>query len=949
MPRGATSAERGAAPGPDRRGASTDAPATASLALPAPDVAAALGTREGGLTEREAGARLASIGRNELPPPRRRSGARRALAQVTHPMAILLWAAAGLSFASAMPQLGWAIVLVVVVNGAVGAWQEHRGDRALAALEALMPRRARVLRGGGPREVAAAEVVPGDVLVLAEGDRVVADARIVQATLLRLDVSLLTGESLPVDRDALPCLAPRAVADASCAAPAGATVVTGRARAVVFATGPRTELGRIARLATATRRAPSTLELQVARIVRTVTALAVGMGVAVFALLHVFGAPLWESLLFAIGIIVANVPEGLLPAITITLAANVQRMARRHALVSRLSAVETLGAVDVICTDKTGTLTENALSVERVWTPGPAGRGGPAGSDGPADAGAAGRRLLAAAALANDAHVGPTGGSADPIDRALLAAAAAARLEPAALRRACPRLAEAPFDARRRRMSVVVRAGPPLAATTAGPVAIVKGAPLAVLERCTRVADGAGVRAMDDAGRAEVLEVHDALAARGLRLVAVAIREDGGALAGRDADAVERDLTLLGLVALADPPRAGVGAALAACARAGVRVTIVTGDHGLTARAVAEAVGLWTAGWRVVDGSALEALAEPALEALLEASAGLVFARVTPEQKLRLVRAYQRLGHVVAVTGDGVNDAPALHAANVGVAMGRAGTDVARAAADVVLLDDDFSTIVAAVEGGRTTFANVRKFLAYVLTSNVPEIAPFLAMVVLHVPPALGILQILAIDLGTDMLPALALGAEPPEPGLMAGPPRARGRRVLDVQLLLRAYGWLGVVEAAACLAAFFAVWWRAGYGLGALQAVTPALLAHAAPAAVAATYREATSAALAAIVCCQVGNVLACRSERTSALRLARPGRLLAAGIAVEVALLLAIVYLPPLQAMFGTAPLPGAAWPWLLACAPATLLADEVGKGIVRGVSRLRRGRVPRRGPER
>lgn len=898
-------------------------------ALPIASVHAALGSAPDGLDAPEAARRLREAGPNALPRRRRRPALRRALAQLTHPMALLLWAAGGLALVSGMPQLAWAVLLVVVLNGAFGFWQERRAERALEALEALVPARARVLRAGHVLELDARDVVAGDVLALEEGDRVPADARLVEAALFRLDVSLLTGESLPVDRDPRPCGGALAAAALPCLAPAGATVAAGRARAVVFATGDATELGRLARLATAAPRAPSTLELQVGGVVRAVTVIAVAMGVGVFGLLRLLGVGIAESLLFAIGILVANVPEGLLPAITLTLAANVQRMARRRVLVSRLSAVETLGAVDVLCTDKTGTLTRNALAVRALWTP-DGGEAAPEAARAPGPA----RRLLAAGALANDARRTAAGSSGDPLDRALLEAAAAAGLDPDRLRAGCPRLAEAPFDPRRKRMTAVVRSGPPLGAPGAPPcLAVTKGALAAVLERCDRVLAGGAARPLDAAGRHRIVSAHDAAAARGLRLVALAVREGGDELAAAPPERLEAGLAFAGLIGLEDPPREGVEAALEACRRAGITVTMVTGDHPLTACAVAREVGLWGAAWRAVDGPELEALPDRDLDALLAGGRGLVFARVSPEQKLRLVQAYQRLGHVVAVTGDGVNDAPALHAAHVGVAMGRGGTDVARAAADVVILDDDLSTIVAAVEEGRATFANVRKFLAYVLTSNVPEIAPFLAMVALRVPPALGILQILAIDLGTDMLPALALGAEPPEPGAMDGPPRAHTGRLLDAGLLARAYAFLGVAEAAACLLAFFGAWRAAGYGLPELRTVAPALLAHAAPAPVVAMQRQATSAALAAIVCCQVGNVLACRSERLPALRLGVPrGRLLRWGLAVELLVLAAIVYLPPLQAVFGTAPLPAAAWPWLALCPVAMVLLDDARKAAAR-----------------
>ncbi|ABC82029.1 cation-translocating P-type ATPase [Anaeromyxobacter dehalogenans] len=901
-------------------------------ALPIASVHAALGSAPDGLDPAEAARRLREAGPNALPRRRRRPALRRALAQIAHPMALLLWAAGALALVSRMPQLAWAVFLVIALNGVFGFWQERRAEHALEALEALVPARARLVRGGHLLEVDAREVVVGDVLALEEGDRVPADARLVEAALFRLDVSLLTGESLPVDRDPRPRVGELAAAALPCLALAGATVATGRARAVVFATGAATELGRVARLATTSPRAPSTLELQVGGVVRLVTAIAVGMGVGVFVLLRLLGAGLEESLLFAIGILVANVPEGLLPTITVTLAANVQRMARRRVLVSRLSAVETLGAVDVLCTDKTGTLTRNALEIRALWTP-DGGEASPAAAREPGPA----RRLLAASALANDARSVPGGGGVsigDPLDRALLEAAAAAGLDPGRLRAACPRLAEAPFDPRRKRMTAVVRADPASGAPGAAPcLAVTKGALASVLERCDRVLAGGAARPLDAASRHRIAAAHDAAAARGLRLVALAVREGGDELAALAPERLEAGLAFAGLIGLEDPPREGVEAALEACRRAGITVTMVTGDHPLTACALAREVGLWGAGWRAVDGPELEALPDGDLDALLAGGGGLVFARVAPEQKLRLVHAYQRLGHVVAVTGDGVNDAPALHAAHVGVAMGRSGTDVARAAADVVILDDDLSTIVAAIEEGRATLANVRKFLAYVLTSNVPEIAPFLAMVALRVPPALGILQILAIDLGTDLLPALALGAEPPEPGAMDVPPRARTGKLLDAGLLARAYAFLGVAEAGACLVAFFAAWRAAGYGLGELRAVAPALLAHAAPAPVVALQREATSAALAAIVCCQVGNLLACRSERIPVARLGVPrSRLLRWGVAVELAVLAAIVYLPPLQALFGTAPLPAAAWPWLALCPVAMVLLDDARKVAAR-----------------
>ncbi|MCM2334801.1 MAG: HAD-IC family P-type ATPase, partial [Anaeromyxobacteraceae bacterium] len=428
------------------------------------------------------------------------------------------------------------------------------------------------------------------------------------------------------------------------------------------------------------------------------------------------------------------------------------------------------------------------------------------------------------------------------------------------------------------------------------------------------------------AARAEAGRQAERLAALGHRVIALAVRP---APAGLDEAELERGLSLVGLLGVHDPPRPGAAAALARCREAGLRVTVVTGDGPVTALAVAREVGL-PAGTRAVTGAELAVLDDEGLRALLGGGAPLLFARVAPDQKLRLVRAYQSLGEVVAVTGDGVNDAPALRAAHVGIAMGASGTDVARGAADLVLLDDDLGSLVAAIEEGRSLFRNVRKFLAYILTSNVPELVPFLAMVALRVPPALTILQILAVDLGTDMVPALALGGEPPEPGIMRRPPRRKDAPLLDRRLLLRAYLRLGGVQALACLAAFAGVWLAHGTGLAGLRALTPALLAGAASPEVAAVQRQATSAALAAIVLCQMANLFACRSERRSAFARRAANPLLALGLAAEGALLLAVLQVPALQRVFGTAPLPWQAWP-LLALGPALLLAvDEAAKWL-------------------
>jgi Ca2+-transporting ATPase len=757
------------------------------------------------------------------------------------------------------------------------------------------------------------------------------DGRLLTSDRLRLDLSLLTGESMPVGRapeEAEPLCA--LAEEAGSLVLAGASVVGGRGRAVIYATGRDTSLGQVARLTAGVAREPSTLSVQVARLVRTITGLAVGIGLVVFALGYwLVGFTIPEALLFAIGIVVANVPEGLLPTVTLALALGVQRMARRRVLVRRLPAIETLSAVSVVATDKTGTLTENRMTVRSAWSPdGEAPLGARAG-DGPL------HLLLAAGALCTEAAsvAGPGEARAvarDPLEAALLDAARATGLEPVALAARSPRLHDFPFDPARRLMTVVVRWGEPGGWPAAGAtVAVVKGSPSEVLARCPYARRGGAVVPLDPAQRAAAEAEADRLAAAGHRVLAVACREAPGAASD---EALERGLVLLGLLGVEDPPRAGVAQALARCREAGIRVVMVTGDGPVTALAVAREVGLAEAGLTAVTGAELSALGDEALRALLRDPAPRLFARVLPEQKLRLVKAWQSLGEVVAVTGDGVNDAPALRAAHVGIAMGASGTDVARAAADLVLLDDDFASLVAAIEEGRALFRNVRKFLAYILTSNVPELVPFLAMVALRIPPALTILQILAVDLGTDMAPALALGGDPPEPGLMRRPPRPKEAPLLDRRLLLRAYLRLGGVQAACAMAAYLGIWAWHGLDLEALRQAATSILGHVAEPALAALQREATSAALATIVLCQMGNLFACRSERLSLFSVRGRNPLLWVGLAIEAVLLAAVLHLPPLQEVFATAPLPAGAWPILL-LGPLLLVAvDEAIKWLGR-----------------
>jgi calcium-translocating P-type ATPase len=678
---------------------------------------------------------------------------------------------------------------------------------------------------------------------------------------------------------------------------AGTLCTAGEAMGVVYATGMATQLGRIAALSQRVKAEVSPLQVQVNRAAWLIAAVAVGAGVAFLAVgTTIAGLPLDDSVTFAIGLLVANVPEGLLPTITLALAVGVRRMARRRALVKRLTAVETLGSTDVICTDKTGTLTEGRMAVRAFWAAGhellPAPEGRAAAATEPFSA------LLRTAVRCNNATAHRHGRGwergGDPSESALLVGAAALGEDLDALLggRQAARQRVFHFDPRLKRMTTVDHED------DGGRWLHTKGAPLELLERCALVRTGEGDRPLDDSARAEIRATFEAYARGGLRVLGFAERRvERDAPAERDQ--AETELTFLGLAALEDPPRPDVADAVRACHRASIRIIVITGDHGLTATAVAHQVGITGARPRVVYGADLDAMDEAALEQLLRDEPELIFARSSPETKLRVVDALRAAGHIVAMTGDGVNDAPALRRADIGVAMGASGTEVAREAATMVLTDDSFASVVAAVSEGRVVYDNIRKFVTYIFAHATPEVVPFLIYALSGgtVPLPITVMQILAIDLGTETLPALALGREPPEPGIMDRPPRPRDRGILDRPMLARAWLWLGLLEAALVTAGFFWVLRRAGWGPGDATGTGSPL--HDA-------YLTATTMTFAGITFCQIGTAFASRTTHASLRAIGVfSNRLLLWGIAFELAFAAAVVYLPPLQHVFGTAPL--------------------------------------------
>jgi len=872
---------------------------------------ASLHSGEQGLAAADAAARLAEFGPNRIETLAKPHLVLRLVRHFTHFLALLLWVAAILAFVAEarMPgqglfALALAILAVIVVNGAFSFWQEYRAEATMAALQRLLPSDARVLRDGVVHSLSVESIVPGDVIVLAAGDHVPADCRLVEAFGVRVDMATLTGEARPVSRRALADDEQEDLLRCRSIVLAGTSMTAGEAKGLVFATGMRTAFGRIAHLTQTTGDAPSTLQAEIARVSRTIAILALAIGAAVFALGVVIGLPQSAAFVFAIGMIVANVPEGLLPTVTLSMAMAARRMARRNVLVRRLPSVETLGCATVICTDKTGTLTQNRMQIRSTYFPG--GSLDPLPVDGglridPARA----ARFLECAALCHDlrdteSSDGVRRRVGDPMEEALVALAERSWMQAPAR----TRIDEIPFDPERKRLVTVHRSDHEVLLST-------KGAVEELLPRAAWVEVAARREALDAAWKDAFGRAHTAMADRGLRVLAFAYRVLPEPY---DLASVETDLVLTALVGFEDPPRPEVAAAIQKCHAAGIRVVMVTGDHAHTAVAIAREIGLVTTeSPRVLGGDDLRRMSDIQLQLAL-AAPELVCARVTADQKLRIVTALQRKRDIVAVTGDGVNDAPALRAADIGIAMGVSGTDVAREASDLVLLDDNFASIVAAVEEGRSVFANIRKFLGYILTSNVPELVPYLGFVFARMPLALTIPQILAVDLGTDLVPALGLGAEKPDPALMRQPPRSRGERLLTRGLLVRAYLFLGVAEAVAAMAAFFFVLSRGGWSWG--EPLADAL------------YRQGTTACLTAIVVMQVANVFVWRTR----VRPLFGNRILALGIAVELLLIVLVDYTGVGQRLFGTAAIPLAAWLCVLPFAAAMLVLEALRRRFVR-----------------
>ena len=875
-------------------------------------VYASLRSGVNGISEQEALRRLQEYGPNRIEEIGKVHLLSNFISEFTHFFALILWLAAILAFIAGwhnpdegMIMLGSAIVGVILINGIFSFWQEYRAQKAITALRNLLPQQAKIMREGNTRLIPTNELVPGDVIFLSDGDIVPADCRLLTAFGVRVNNATITGESLSKARTAQRSDEDD-VQNSDNILLAGTIMVSGEARALVYATGMHSEFGKIAHLTQITKTTLSPLQCEIMRLSRLIAMLSVCIGAVFFIIGLSIGLPFWVNFIFAIGIIVANVPEGLLPTVTLALAMATQRMAKKNALVRHLPAVEALGSTTVICTDKTGTLTQNRMKVKQLFL-----------SDSfiqPDDT----EQLrdhpfmqvaLYCHTLKRISKDGKSSLLGDSMEIALVEMTQPMMVADPNV----TQVAEIPFDTNRKRLSLLYQ-------TPSGIRLYCKGAVETVLPLCNTVYRHDEIIPLDEAQRQLILNAQEVMAEQGLRVLALAYRCCSTITKPED---LEQGLILCGLAGIEDPPRIEVPAAIANCRTAGIKVIMVTGDHPHTARAIAREIGL-AQNPIVITGNDLRCLSSIQLQLALDTEE-IIFARVGADQKMMIVQALKKKGEVVAVTGDGVNDAPALKAADIGISMGISGTDVAKEAADIILLDDNFANIVAAIEEGRTVFDNIRKFMTYILTSNVPELIPYLAFILFKIPLPLTIIQILAVDLGTDILPALALGAEAPHKDVMQKPPRARNERLLHWPLLGRAYLLLGIVEAIAAMSIFFYVLHIGNWSYGQILPVDDPL------------YLKATTACLLTIVIMQITNVFICRHSKESVFRLPRPdNHLLLAGITLEIILIILIIYTPLGNRLFGTAPVDIDVWLYALPFCLGMLILDEFRKLILRHLDR-------------
>ncbi|MDW7732745.1 MAG: cation-transporting P-type ATPase [Methanolobus sp.] len=866
-----------------------------------------LNTGAEGLSSEEAVRRKEICGANILEKRKKESLLKKYFKQYINFFAILLLFGSVLSFVAEYLDPGQgnifiaiALLGVVILNSTFTFIQEYQAQKIMESFQNLMAPTARVRRDGEIVELPASKIVVGDVVYLEEGDKVPADGRLIVQNSLKVDNSPITGEAEPQLR-ALECTHPDMLECRNMVF-SSTLVQTGNGEAVIFSTGSDTQIGKLSQLTEETISVETPIRKELNRFVKIISAIAIFLGIAFFIIGFFIQDTFLANLIFAIGIIVANVPEGLLPTVTLALSLASKRMAKRNALIKQLESVETLGSTTVICADKTGTLTQNKMAVHSVHTA--SGYIDAEKDEKPPE------MLLRVAMVCNNSRLSDEspGYRGDPTEGSLLVYAD--RFEDIRkVQEKYPRLEEYPFDSRVKRMQVICRT------PQEDMDSYLKGAPEVLLEMCDRIMVEEEVKEFTEQKKRELEDEYLRMAKRGERVLAYAFRK---------ADEVKEyndNFIFLGFSGALDPARPEAKEAIRRCYQAGIKVVMITGDHPVTAMTISSIVGLNNEDEEsvMITGPDLEKMPAEELVKKLQARS-IIFARTSPLQKLKIVRVFQAAGEIVTMTGDGVNDAPAIKNADMGVAMG-SGTDVAKESADMILLDDNFATIVNAVEEGRTVFDNIKKFIAYILTSNIPEILPFIAFVLFALPLPMNVQLILAIDLGTDILPAIALAVERGEGDIMKRPPRSSKEKLLTPQVLLTSYGLKGPIEAAAGFACYFTVLFGGGWAWGEQLPFSDAL------------YRQAITAFFAAVIICQIANVFTSRTRRQSLFtKKVFSNRMVLVGIASELIILAFIIFHPFANTIFNTAPISPE---YLLLAIPFALLlftVDELRKYFIR-----------------
>ncbi|QYN58342.1 cation-transporting P-type ATPase [Lactobacillus panisapium] len=883
-----------------------------------------------GLSSEEAARRLQKYGSNEIKKSQEESEWKAFFKNFISMMAILLWISGAIAMLSGTVELGIAIWLVNIINGLFSFWQERAAKRATDALNNMLPTYVQVIRDGKKVQIDSKTLVPGDVFILQAGNSIPADARLISASSMQVDQSALNGESVPESKTTEYAPGEGSYAETNLVY-SGTTVGAGTARAVAFATGMNTEFGKIAQLTQKQNKVDSPLTQELNRLTKQLSIIAVSIGI-VFLLAAIFFVkyPFAKAFIFALGMIVAFIPEGLLPTVTLSLAQGVKRMAKKHALVKELNSVETLGETTVICSDKTGTLTQNQMTIHYIWTPKNEYEvtGNGYENNGQIELNKKQlwyeenpdlHKLVQIASLDNDTAVQPSktkGGKpkilGTPTEASLIIMAEKAGFDRQKVLVKYPRLRELPFDSDRKRMSTIHRWN------DTQNIIFTKGSFSDVIKQCDQIQVDGQVRAMTKEDQDLAKKRNAGYAAKGLRSMAMAYRiiDQTTDVNKLTIETAENHLVFVGLTTMSDPPRPEIYNAVKRCHEAGIKIIMVTGDSKLTAKTVAVQIGLTSDAARVISGDELNTMSEDELREALKGE--VIFARVAPEQKYKVVKTLQENGEIVASTGDGVNDAPALKQADIGIAMGMTGTDVAKDAANIILTDDNFASIVAAIEEGRAVYSNIRKFLTYILTSNVPEAFPSILFLLSGglIPLPMTVMQILTVDLGTDMLPALGLGGEPVDPDVMKQPPRKRNEHLLNRSVIVKAFLWYGLISSIISVSAYFFVNMQNGWPQVPL-------------AASGLVYMRATTMVLGAIIFSQIANVLNCRTNKVSIFKKGLfTNRSIWYGIIFEILLFLVLTVTPGLQQLFNTTRLLPVDWLFLF-CLPIPLvLIDEIKK---------------------